>query len=123
MSAWNLYWLLMLDGITKAFMVAAVVSGVAAVLSAVAFSDMANDGDKDAKLAAKWFRVCAITCGVFVVAFTLTPSTKQAAVIFVAPKLANSEFVNETLPTEAKELYGLAKAWLKEQTNNKETSK
>ena len=41
------------------------------------------------------------------------PSTKQAAAIIVIPKIANSEIVAEMGDT-AKELVGLAKAWLVE---------
>ena len=42
----------------------------------------------------------------------LTPSTKQAAVIVLAPKIASQE--NFDFATdEAKELYGLAKDYLK----------
>lgn len=44
---------------------------------------------------------------------TLIPSTKQMAAIIVVPKIANSEVVAEMGDT-AKELVGLAKAWLVE---------
>jgi Zn-dependent protease len=40
------------------------------------------------------------------------PTTKEAAVLYCAPKIVNSEFVQEELPAEAKELYGLAKQYL-----------
>ena len=55
------------------------------------------------------------------------PSTKQAAAIIVIPKIANSEVVAEMGDT-AKELVGLAKAWLIElkpqpKTENKEVKK
>ena len=55
------------------------------------------------------------------------PSTKQAAAIIVIPKIANSEIVAEMGDT-AKELVGLAKAWLIElkpqpKTENKEVKK
>ena len=55
------------------------------------------------------------------------PSTKQAAAIIVIPKIANSEIVAEMGDT-AKELVGLAKAWLVElkpqsKTENKEVKK
>ena len=55
------------------------------------------------------------------------PSTKQAAAIIVIPKIANSEIVAE-MGDSAKELVGLAKAWLTElkpqsKTENKEVKK
>jgi hypothetical protein len=45
---------------------------------------------------------------------TFTPTTKEAAIIWGVPKVLNSEFVQEELPKETKELYGLAKMWLKQ---------
>lgn len=53
------------------------------------------------------------------VAETLIPSTKQMAAIIVVPKIANSEVVAEMGDT-AKELVGLAKAWLVELKPKKE---
>ena len=55
------------------------------------------------------------------------PSTKQAAAIIIIPKIANSEIVAE-MGDSAKELVGLAKAWLTElkpqsKTENKEVKK
>jgi hypothetical protein len=42
------------------------------------------------------------------------PSTKEMAAIYVIPKVANSQFVNETFPNELKEIYGMSKDWMKE---------
>jgi len=47
----------------------------------------------------------------------MIPTTQEAAVLYVAPKVINSEFSQETLPQEAKELYGLVKEYLEEQTS------
>ena len=74
-------------------------------------------------LAAK-FGVVALLIGVV---NSFIPSTKQAAAIIVIPKIANSEIVAEMGDT-AKELVGLAKAWLVElkpqsKTENKEVEK
>ena len=58
---------------------------------------------------------------IMITAFVLMPNTKQMATIIVAPKLINSNFVQEDLPKEAKELYSMAKSYLKEQiTETKE---
>ena len=67
------------------------------------------------------FGVVALLVGVV---NSLVPSTKQAAAIIVIPKIANSEVVAEMGDT-AKELVGLAKAWMVElkpqpKTENKE---
>jgi len=58
-----------------------------------------------------------LLCGL---AGTLTPTTKEASVLYIAPKVINSEFVNEDLPEEAKELYGLAKQYLKDQVEKEQ---
>jgi hypothetical protein len=44
----------------------------------------------------------------------MLPTTKEMATIYVIPKIANSNFVNETLPAEMKDIYGMAKQWMKE---------
>ena len=70
---------------------------------------------------------CAMVALLICVVNSFIPSTKQAAAIIVIPKIANSEVVAEMGDT-AKELVGLAKAWLVElkpqpKTENKEVAK
>ena len=70
---------------------------------------------------------CALVALLVGVVNSFIPSTKQAAAIIVIPKIANSEIVAEMGDT-AKELVGLAKAWLVElkpqpKTENKEAKK
>ena len=43
----------------------------------------------------------------------LTPTTKQMAAIIVVPAIANSKVVQEDIPSEVREMYGLAKEWMK----------
>jgi len=61
-----------------------------------------------------WHKVCSLTLIPMVIfsifASVLLPSTKQMAVIIIAPKLIN----NEVLKDDLKELYGLAKDELKD---------
>ena len=70
---------------------------------------------------------CALAALLVGMVYSFIPSTKQAAAIIVIPKIANSEVVAEMCDT-AKELVGLAKAWLVElkpqtKTENKEVKK
>ena len=70
---------------------------------------------------------CALVALLVCVVNSFVPSTKQAAAIIVIPKIANSEIVAEMGDT-AKELVGLAKAWLVElkpqsEIKNKEVKK
>lgn len=46
---------------------------------------------------------------------TLLPTTKQMAAIKILPAIVNSEFMQKELPAEAKELYILAKEYIKDQ--------
>lgn len=50
----------------------------------------------------------------------LLPTTKQLAAIYIVPKIINSSIIQETLPNEIKELYGLAKDYFKILTEGKE---
>lgn len=47
-------------------------------------------------------------------AVTFVPSTKEMIAIHIIPKVANSDFIQNDLPKEAKEMYGVAKSYLKE---------
>ena len=49
----------------------------------------------------------------------LLPSTKEMAMIQITPVIVNSDFVQEDLPREAKELYGLAKSYFQEAVEKK----
>ena len=53
---------------------------------------------------------CAILFILFVVLAAATPSTKEAATIIVIPAIVN----NETVQEETKELYNIAKDYLKD---------
>lgn len=49
---------------------------------------------------------------------TFTPTTNQMAAIIFAPKVVNSDFVQEDLPKEGKEVYQLFKQWLQKEAQN-----
>lgn len=53
---------------------------------------------------------------VFIVLHAATPTTKEMAFIYVIPKIVNSEMVQKEIPKEVKELYPIAKDFLKQQT-------
>ena len=118
-----LYWILMLDNIR---LHAPPVFGIFAFLTICGIAGhigycISNKKKKSNTLitilsfVASLFIIISISTGI------LLPNTKQMATILVAPKLINSSFVQEDLPKEAKELYGMAKSYLKEQiTETKE---
>lgn len=56
---------------------------------------------------------------VFMVLYAAMPTTKEMAFIYVVPKIVNSEMVQKEIPKEVKELYFVAKDFLKQQTEIK----
>lgn len=53
---------------------------------------------------------------VFMILHAAMPTTKEMAFIYVIPKIVNSEMVQKEIPKEVKELYSIAKDFLKQQT-------
>lgn len=56
---------------------------------------------------------------VLAISRSLLPSTKEMAMIYVTPKLINSEFMRTDLPREFGELYSLAKQYFQAQVEKK----
>ena len=121
MNAMSLYWLLKMDDIREAFGFGGIVSGSLVCICVFVwcmFRDLENtEGERFCK---KAWKPLAILSVVFGTLYAFTPTTKQLAIIYVAPRVANSEFVTETVPAEFKELYGLAKEWLVEKSRGVE---
>lgn len=73
------------------------------------------------------FRERALECiKIFITALVLSvttlvliPNTNEAALIFLFPKIANSSFIKEDMPKEAKEIYDLAKKYIKKRMGEK----
>lgn len=120
----TLYWIMKLDDIKSTFsdeMAFITTMGVLAlVVLTIARSVNVADGNTgsvktiDSVRRYLWWPIPLLIVEILVSLFL--PTTKQAAVILTVPAMLNSEFVSETLPKEGKELYDLAKGWLKEQT-------
>ncbi len=127
-TSWTLYWILKLDAIHRTFTSLGILSTVvvamlgAGILISFIISKGGDDESRDvvkAKEAIKTLRnqykwLAPIWVLTFVIG-TLIPTTKEMAVIMVAPKILNSNFVQKDLPEEGKEVYGLFKQWLKDQ--------
>lgn len=120
LTVWQMYWLTRLDGMHVLLWMLCIASLMFCVVGVIAWLVGVCDNDDDVVLFGRrcvW-RFC-VSATVFGVLLTLIPTTKQAAVIYCVPAIVNSEFVNKTLPAEAGEVYGLAKAWLTEQVEKK----
>ena len=103
MSAWDMYWLLRLDGIKEAikFLCGSLVAtGIVSVLFlGIAYFVGLLEDDEDFQKAVKRFVRQLITIFVLWIvvglAYILIPSTKQMAAIIVVPKIVNNEQVQE----------------------------
>ena len=119
-DASTIYWITRLDALRvmehillASAIVAAVLGGIGAFLAIVP-----PDGDTELgkQLLRKLFVPNVVVALVLGVACVLTPTTKEAAAIYVVPQMVNSEQLQE----EVGELYGLAKRWLEDQVPHKE---
>ena len=116
MSGFEMYLLMKLDTIRCIVVVPSSIILFAAVFAGIScYLFIDEKGKQDYTKVGHRLMALAAVCFIFMSAGRMIPTTKEAAVLFVAPKIVNSEFVQEDLPEEAKELYGLAKQYLKEQ--------
>lgn len=127
-----MYFIVKLDSMIHFFDIISNISigFIAVCIIAIGISVMAIEGEgneADAEMIAfrrKGWSVCKkfiatlIACS-FITSFL--PTTKEMAAIYVIPKVANSQFVNETFPNELKDIYGMSKEWMKDFLTSKKT--
>jgi len=126
MEWWEVYLLLKLDAFCGLVLSFTITLGVLAMVSLIVFivshdSSMWCAGDVVERQATFQKMMRKILIWIIPLFFmsltvnTLIPNTKQAAAMWVIPRLTKSEFMTNELPKEAKELYSLFKAWLMQQ--------
>lgn len=120
----TLYWITRLDGINSALLTSLVVSiGVFlfcgwALLNiwAEPGSRLSEQDEKDIKVIKKYTKISGILALFFTILTVLTPTSKEMAMIYVVPHLAESQVVKQDIP----EVYDLGvkalKDWLKKET-------
>lgn len=113
MTAFQVWLWMMLDSLVGLFGGLALIAGIGCLLRCM-FRDIGRKKMWDWGCSA-----LTATCVVMILLCAITPSTKQAAVIYALPKLANSGMVTNDIP----EVYGMAidalKAKLAEATESK----
>lgn len=117
-TPFSIYLIMRLDSIKSTL------TGMSALFSFIGFIALVAflvSLDSESETCLKVRKICsrivltAISIVIFcIVSHAFVPSTKEAAAIVLVPKIVNSEFVQETLPKESKELYFMAKEYLKE---------
>lgn len=113
----QIYWITRCDAIRSALEPVSFVVFIFLVAACIAFvmSRAADGVTKEQKRLCSAFLAAMIMASLLVLgAWIFVPTTKEMALINVAPALANSKLVQETLPAEAKEMYDLAKSALRE---------
>ena len=139
MDAVDLYWILKLDDIRETLSYSSVFLGfslfvifaclVGFIIVNYEMMGSYNSAEEKERLKVIWGaikKVINTAIGVVVVSIflllvsTFLPSTKQMAATIVLPKIATEENI-EVLTGEAKEIYELAKAGLKNAINKNET--
>jgi len=116
MSGWEIYLITRLDALQGAAVLVAIVAGVAFLLcgffTTLDISGSYTDGDKEnvhLRMMRTWTRtLCIVALSATSIA-VVTPTSREMAAIIILPKIANSE----TVQNEAREIYDLAKEWLR----------
>lgn len=119
------YWATRLDYFHNISLVFAIASGVvlfiAAMLTLSCFADHCERPFDETRQESvyKNIKIFILLFLISVALFSVwafVPTTKEYAAIKIIPAIANSEFVQNDLPNEAKELYVLAKEYIKKET-------
>lgn len=117
-SHFQMYWLVMLDNISTATVVFSVLSTIIVVVCTILWiATYGSDGENDIRIRTivlkllKIFLPMAIPCMTLAI---LLPTTKQVAVIVIAPIIINKASESDVLERIPEELMSLAMAWLKE---------
>ena len=72
-----------------------------------------DDGESElAKDILRYAKIVFTICWVSTVLYILTPNRKTIAAMYFVPKVYNSEFVQEDLPQDLKDLHGVFREWI-----------
>ena len=120
-SGWAVYLVLKLDDIRGVFLAGTIASGVITALLAVMLASYGITGDdpedRERGIATWLLRNLLKAASMFLLFLTVTiliPTTRQFALIYIIPKVVNSDFVQKDIPAESREIYELGKDILKQ---------
>lgn len=102
------------------FIVVCVVSSIIVLVCIGNHMDHINDSKTEfwidnMKKSKKLRNISLFFAVLFMILQAATPTTKEMAFIYVVPKIVNSDAVQKEIPKEVKELYIMAKDFLKQQ--------
>lgn len=114
----TLYWITRLDNLCGTFAFIAVLGIAALVITVVAYFTMEPHDDGKVYYR-RWMKRFGITAFTVLILGIFTPSSKEMAMFYVVPRIAESDVIKRDVP----ELYNMGvdalKNWLKDNTGNK----
>jgi hypothetical protein len=114
MTGWEVYWFTRLDQIQVVFIVITIVLAICLPTAGIIGSIEGNwESIKKWILGGCWVLAVSIVCGIFI------PNTKQAAVIYLLPKIANNEQVQKVPENFVKLLNTKMEEWMKDTMKEK----
>jgi len=111
MTGFDVYLITRCGAIQALFIVVAIVSGV---LGIIALAIEVLDEDNELPPLKKWIAASCIICGISSVGAVLMPDTKEAAAIYLLPKIANNEQVGAIPSKTLSVLEGKLDEWIKD---------
>ena len=110
----ELYWITRLDDIRWCFGGGVITCCIIAIFLSVAFFVYIMEEDQIPRMISRALLIVGLVGFVCILGVALIPSTKEMAMIKVIPMIANSKFVAEELPADARQIYELGKKALVE---------
>jgi len=123
-SAWDVYFVMQMDGFIKFFSTISIIMVIYGIFNFMHALDCREKQKNEASLffANRGKVVILIAIFLYFCAVVI-PDTKTLASMKILPIISKSEFVNETLSKEAKELYDLTKQTIIDNIKEKEDYK
>ena len=128
-TPWELYWLFKLDDIHTMLDIFTILVGSAlGIFFVIRFDiimasfdfNLQEETHEVRKKLYHIFNILLVILVISVVIKTFLPTTNQMVTLKVVPEIVNSEFIQKDFPEELKELYAIAKEYMKEQINQKQ---
>ena len=117
MEWYHIYLWTRLDSICVVLSLGAIFLGIALIVCGLlwSFNKIDDYGDDDSKKLGRGFKRCLVWFLIFLFPALLVPSSKEFAMMYVLPKIADSKVIQKDLP----ELYDMAIGELKDMIKQK----
>ncbi len=123
MTHWDVYWFTRLDSLVTVFQVL-LITGIVGLVPFIIclITEYGDYGDDKQKKIINWLKVLLSGLVFSMLCLMFIPTTKEAAAIYLLPKIANSEFAKEAekIPEGAAKLMNLKlQEWIDEVSKTK----